>query len=777
MADFGQADAKELGRLQKIPLDSAIIIRLRDRIDSAAFDRAKTINTEKAYSYFLEYFTTSKDHPRAIELRYEAAYIDALKENTYQAFAYYLAKYPETSRAKEAKAKYERLLYEEKTKDKRLRSYRTFVKEYPESSYRAVTETHIFQMSTGSGSTQSFRDFLTSYPMSTSAPRARDILFHIYKENDLAIDEEPLLKNDSLIHIEKLSKDYLVPFLAGDKFGFMDNQGNKMIEPSVSEIDDDYLCGAITEDILRLGNKLVARNNAVVYEGSIDEVNDLGFGFLEIVDDRCIKVIHKSGRVLADTCVLGAKIIAGKFLAVRQEKGWSLYTLAYLQIPIGEWDDVKELNGNIVLKKNNKWSLTKPELIAAVIDHEEFKSIGPFDVAEPWKGNLIRVKSGASEGLLDSQLSFKMSLEQQQLAAGFYGIKSTSNSKVRWLDMSANEIGSFEDLSSSIPWVAVKNSGQWRLIDKASSNYLSRNYDTIQFTGVFACGIRNDSLTIHFNPTKSLVFNRVPYGFITSKDSTSFLWIEEGDKKAIYDASGKKLFSFAFDKIAYNEQGVFILNKKEKKGLIKSDGNLLLSVEYDAIGDITGSWIPLLKNSKFGLYDLVLRKEIKPMYDKNLKRYNDKYVVAFKGGVCGLIALDNKPQVKFEYDEILYWSDTTALVKHGFQWMLIDIESRSVLLDKIKDYKMVSDTRSEKIAIIHQENAYGVISSKKGVIIPATFTDIVNIGTREEPLYFTEKNVEEASIFVVIYYDETGKLIHRQAFDEEEYERIYCSNN
>jgi hypothetical protein len=108
---------------------------------------------------------------------------------------------------------------------------------------------------------------------------------------------------------------------------------------------------------------------------------------------------------------------------------------------------------------------------------------------------------------------------------------------------------------------------------------------------------------------------------------------------------------------------------------------------------------------------------------------------------------------------------------------LVDIETHAVLSDKIKDFKMVSDTDEEKVAIMHQENAYGVISNKRGVIIPPTFTDIINIGTREEPLYFTEKNVEEASIFVVIYYDENGKLIHRQAFDEDEYERIYCSNN
>jgi hypothetical protein len=396
---------------------------------------------------------------------------------------------------------------------------------------------------------------------------------------------------------------------------------------------------------------------------------------------------------------------------------------------------------------------------------------------KPWHDNLIWVRNGINEGLLDSELNIKLPLAEQQLTQAFFGIKSISKGGVKLLDASVNEMGQFQNVKSSKPWIAVKHSDRWSLFDGINKKFLSRGYDSIRFTGVFAEGLKSDTLTIHFNEKKSIEFSRLPHGFIPSKDSTSFLWIEEGDKKAIYNASGKKLFSFSLDKIAYNEQGVFIVTKKDKKGLLKSDGSLLLPIEYDAIGDITGSWIPLLKNSRFGMYDLVLKKEIKPVYDKNLKRYNDQYVVAFKGNQCGLLTTDNKPQGKFEFDEILFWNDTTALVKQGFQWMLVDIETHTVLYDKIKDFKMVSDTDEEKVAIVHQENAYGVISNKRGMIIPPTFTDIINIGTREEPLYFTEKNVEEASIFVVIYYDENGKLIHRQAFDEDEYERIYCSNN
>jgi hypothetical protein len=44
-------------------------------------------------------------------------------------------------------------------------------------------------------------------------------------------------------------------------------------------------------------------------------------------------------------------------------------------------------------------------------------------------------------------------------------------------------------------------------------------------------------------------------------------------------------------------------------------------------------------------------------------------------------------------------------------------------------------------------------------------------------LYFTEKHIEEASMYVVIYYDREGKFLRKEAYSSEDYERIYCPNN
>lgn len=329
------------------------------------------------------------------------------------------------------------------------------------------------------------------------------------------------------------------------------------------------------------------------------------------------------------------------------------------------------------------------------------------------------------------------------------------------------------------PWTAVKvNTLSWKLFNAVDFTFQSQVYDTIHFVGPFAIGNRIDSLTIHFNSNNSIDFAQpTKLEFIPGQDSTAFLLVEHDKTKTLFDGEGKKLFTVAYDRIQYAGQGMFIVHKKEKKGLLSSDGKLLLPIEYDAIGSVKNNTVSILKAMKFGLFDCKSKKLIKPEYVKNIMPYTADKLVVFKEGRMGFVGWDNKLLSKFEFEEVRYWNDTSAMVKNNFFWKLYDIRSGKILIDKIKDYTLIQDTEVEKIAIIHQNNTYGVIHNQRGIIIPSNFSDIVNVGSRDTPLYFTEKHVEEASIFVVIYYDHTGKMLRKEVYEHDDYEKIYCSDN
>jgi len=768
--------AKQRDRLKRIPLDSIILTTHRERIDSAAFDRAKSKNTEIGYVDFLERFPLASQRMRAVELRDEVAYLDALKENTYAAFLKYLEKYPESDRAYEARVRYEKLLFESKTKDRKLSSYESFLLDHPATPYRKEVEKQIFEIVTASGEAVEFENFLKKYPKSSNAAMARNVLYHLLKEEERLISSTIL--NDSIRKIQLLQKHYLVPFLKNNSFGFMNERGEEIITPVADQIPDDYLCGNITDELLIIENKIVARNGAVIYHGEIKEVEHLGYGFMKVIAPTCIKVIHYSGFNVSGECIQSVKLLQKNYLALQKENRWSVWTLTGRMLMDYQWDDIQQIENVLVFLKSRKYKLSRLRDIAQVANQLPNTFTQLYDEVKSWPNGMIWVKTGNEQGVLNQNLNDWVKPVRQEITPTFFGAVSQTNTGYRLHDRTSVSSQNFSRVIINQPWVAVLHEGAWRLINPVSKQYQSPAFDTITFSGPFSIGQKKDSLRIYLTKNsfvESLQTSNVR--FLPGKDSLFFLLIEESDKKTLYDINGEILFTFNFDRLEYNNEGFFTVVKKDKRGLISLNGKLILQPEYDAIGTISQGLVQVLKDKKFGLVDITHRKAIKTGYDKNVAQYNTTKLIAFKNGLYGLIGWDNKSITSFEYEEVGYWNDSSALVKKNFNWFIYNFIDKKVVMDKIKTFTWVLNTAQEKIMIVQQENNYGVISNRKGTIIPATFTDIVNLGPASVPLYFTEKHVEEASIFVVIYYDKNGVQLRKQVYETDDYEKIYCSGN
>jgi WG containing repeat len=355
----------------------------------------------------------------------------------------------------------------------------------------------------------------------------------------------------------------------------------------------------------------------------------------------------------------------------------------------------------------------------------------------------------------------------------FFGTVGSTSSKKKVYALGSVEPDEFQDVIVRNPWVVVKQNKSWRLFEPVTKK-TSLAYDSVLFKGAFAVGLRNDSAVVHFSNVKSAGFKNIKLNFIPGNDSVNFLMVTEGDRSSLYNAYAQKLFTGVFDDAAYVQQGFFILSSKGKKGLAYADGKYMIQPEYDAIGRISENVISLLKNKKFGCYDIQTKKLISPEYDKNVMLYSKQFVLAQKGDFIGFIEWDSKKINSFNFKEIKYWNDSIAWVKTAEQWMIYDISKKKILLDQIKHYEVISDTPDEKIALILHDDKYGVISSKTGILIPLEFNDIRNIGQSAAPLYMAEKHVEEASVVIVMYYDKSGRLIRRNSYSDDDYEKIYC---
>jgi hypothetical protein len=240
---------------------------------------------------------------------------------------------------------------------------------------------------------------------------------------------------------------------------------------------------------------------------------------------------------------------------------------------------------------------------------------------------------------------------------------------------------------------------------------------------------------------------------------------------------GAQLFVTEYDVVESLGTDYFIVAKGSKKGVLGRNGKPVVPVEMDAIILTDKNHLSLLKDKKFGLFDLPSRKYFKPMYERNLITIDKRNLVVYKDGLYGLIDFNTKPVTAFDFAEVQSWSDSVIWVKKDFQWRLINYYTQNVLVDRVKGFTWIKNSDEEKIVRIQRENYYGIISNKKGMIISPSFTEIINLGDDHQPFYFTEKYIEEAGIYIVVYFDQTGKLVRRQAYEEEEYDRILCEDH
>jgi hypothetical protein len=771
LKDFKDAGGREKSRLQRIPIDSGTLITLRQAIEYAAFERAKSADTEGAYMFFLSNFPAAEQREDAVMLRDEAAYREALIVNTYEAFLKFLEKYPQAVRAGEARARYERLLYEAKTQDRNLRSYELFLMEYPATPYRREVEKHLLDIMSASGDPGTFVSFIQKYPRSAYRKKAENIVFHLVRE--AGHKTFPIVWADSLMMVEKRDQNFLIPVLKNGQFGFMDASATLVVPHSATTILDDYKCGNVNEDILILDGKLTGRSGQVLLNDSVTDVEDLGIGFLKVLIGEQAKVIHKSGSVIVNA-VEDARVIDDKFLSIKRNGKWDLSTLTGLILTTEGFDDITAVNSVIVFKKNNKLLLSTPMLIADVANNFPLKLSSPYDQVRPVSADLLAVKVNGLQSVIDRQLEALIPFTEADIEATSFGLVQKEKDAVTLYDRAARFLGRFKKFISSNSTFAVRTDSAMSFFNPRDRRAEGEMYDSIAFIGPYPLTFRHDSMTIRFDGAKRRFSSKISISYLPKKDSSGFVMVRENNKRSIYDSRGKVLFTAEFENIEYSGEGYFIVHRKEKKGLVSRTGKTILPIEYDAIGNVTRGIVTLLKSMKFGAYNISLKKLIKPQYDKNIIVYNQKMLAVFQKGQYTFIDWSNKPVIKTPYDEIQHWNDSIALVRSGFNWKLHDLFAGRDLLTMIKKLHYIRNTDHEKLAIVLQENNYGVVDNRNGIVISPTFSYIANVGSAEEPVYFTEKHVEEASIFVVIYYDQHGKLLKREVYEEEDYEKIFC---
>lgn len=772
LAHFKNLPARQRDKFKKENADSADFQRLFSKLDSLAFERARGIHSEEAYRQFLQQFPSSANRERAVELRDETAFSQALKINTCAAFGEYLQKYPESLRKKDALGRYERLLFEEKTKSKKLNSYELFAEEFPQSPYREEAIKNIFQISTASGLPADFQHFISKYPGSNYMPRAKSFLYYLTQDQDEA--HRVRFDLDSMVQLQKLNSETWLPVYKKGKYGFINDHGELRIAPAFTSISPDYFCGGVKDEILSTSSGLIKRNNKVIFK-PCHEVRDIGLGFLLAKDSVSSYLLHKSGIVLEKN-IDDAVLLRGRFLVVTKDDLKCLMSLSGRVLIPYESQTIEMMEGIVMVNRYGKKIFFKTEQVVAAADGHPLKEEFVFDDVRAVGYHLLLVRNGALEGLVNDRVEFVVPLGRQGLQPTAFGLIRKIEDYFLFSDFNAEVAEQrWQRYKLERQWLLLQNQSETWLADVHTKKVYEKKADSLWLSEGIAFAKKKDSLRVFINSSTVITLpSASAFSFIKSSDSIRYFYSQQKGKKIIYDLkTGEKKLSIEGDQVESIGTQYFLVTRKNKKGLLNASGKIILPFEYDALL-IKNEVITLLKEKKFGLYHLPSGKLVKPSFGCNLASIDSVYLIACKNDLYGIVDWDSKPMTLFEFNEIRPWGTHTIWARKNFEWVLMNYVTGQVILSKIKNYHPVNESGEDKIAIVQQEHFFGVVSSARGVLVAPTLSYVTNVGSAEHPFYFTSKEVEEAGMFVVIYYNQAGQLQQKEVYEEEEYEKIVC---
>ena len=322
-------------------------------------------------------------------------------------------------------------------------------------------------------------------------------------------------------------------------------------------------------------------------------------------------------------------------------------------------------------------------------------------------------------------------------------------------------------------WLALKTTNEWMLFPKYDSLQPSRGYDSLKLINMSTAYAEKGGL-------RQLIFSNGDSLKLSSNENVQtfsgqqyYLLLEKSSEKKVISTMGGEILIGNFNEITFFNDSLIKVKINNKFGLVQVKGGYLIKPEFEAIDEHDGL-ILCLRKAKIGCYDLRNQVWIHTKYESRIERLGRNYLVK-EGGMFGVLNEANELVIPASYEEIKYWNDTSFLVKKENDWRFIN-HLEDQIGESFEYLSEISDANNESIYEYVKYGKYGLLSSKKGFLLEPEFSEIVNIGGINDPLFFADQNLKTAGFHVVSYVDQSGKLIMSKAYKKEEFNKILCED-
>ena len=161
--------------------------------------------------------------------------------------------------------------------------------------------------------------------------------------------------------------------------------------------------------------------------------------------------------------------------------------------------------------------------------------------------------------------------------------------------------------------------------------------------------------------------------------------VEKNEKRGVIDEKGNIIVPCKYD-FCYtgNSAGIFdgdfAIGEEQKTGIINESGQITIPCIYERI---QGNYLSELgvylvyNDSKVGIVDRNNNTLLPCIYNNLAVSYENDKIVARKNKKCGMISVDSKEIITFDYDKIII--DDVVIVQKGEKYGVFDITGKAIL--------------------------------------------------------------------------------------------------
>ncbi len=526
------------------------------------------------------------------------------------------------------------------------------------------------------------------------------------------------LKNDRIIAEKKNKKGYDVFTIEGKK---------------IKTFNANHLSFQDGIYMISQGSKWTVFNTdfSLVSSEKFEDVKIFNKNLIGVKSKTTWKLINAQGKTINTT--LYEDLLQNKigFLVAKKEGKWGLLDYEGKNIQPFIFDKVEYGNKkHVPVKKDDKYSFvnSKGELQSDFIfDHaprfdrykgwlSSFSSDQKYGVVDTLANTLISNSYDKRVKIIEPNEFYKVEKEGLQ---GIVGKKETEIIPTIY-----KKVSYFRDQGKYF-FVVKNREGKYGIYSSEGTLILKPEYGPIHtyqnaYQGIIV--VRKERKEFLFDLHKEKISGG-PYDYVTMIAGKKIFSIKNDDKYTLFDAVRMKELS----SVKYNYIGEFLFDitpavKNGKGGFIDEKGKEVIPFIYDKVSNFSKGIASVKKEGKYGYIDKENNVVIPIIFDR-IKHYPSKHdngsiITVIKDQKYGLYDVSGKEIVAPKYQFISRFNEGYATFKENDKYGVFDFTGKIVLPPK---YYSLNNFHEGLAVYAQNAYTYGYINSKGEEVIPAKF--------------------------------------------------------